>query len=317
MKHLLKAQGLGVNYQVRRGNIDMTNANFVRDRRGKVKAYRALDDVSFELTSGDRLAVIGMNGAGKSTLLKVLAGTQVPEDGYVESRGRISSLININVGIQQDATGHRNITLRGLVAGRSRDEIEEKRKWISEFSELGDFLDMPFLTYSSGMRMRLNFAIATAFQPEILLMDEWLSAGDIRFRDKASERMSELVEDASILVLRRGTYQTLLMRSRSPKKPFVSRPTPTPDVEANCSSHNLLGVSLRANSSKTSASEAIVSSVNTSDGAGWVSPAFAASEGIGRSIPNVSFRYVKSDAASVRTVSIWDFVRLNFGPLIA
>ena len=201
MKHLLKAQGLGVNYQVRRGNIDMTNANFVRDRRGKVKAYRALDDVSFELTSGDRLAVIGMNGAGKSTLLKVLAGTQVPEDGYVESRGRISSLININVGIQQDATGHRNITLRGLVAGRSRDEIEEKRKWISEFSELGDFLDMPFLTYSSGMRMRLNFAIATAFQPEILLMDEWLSAGDIRFRDKASERMSELVEDASILVL--------------------------------------------------------------------------------------------------------------------
>jgi ABC-type polysaccharide/polyol phosphate transport system ATPase subunit len=114
--------------------------------------------------------------------------------------GSATSLVNINVGIQQEATGHRNITLRGLVAGKTRKEIEERRGWIAEFSELGDFLDMPFRTYSAGMRMRLNFAIATAFTPEILLMDEWLSAGDARFRQKATERMQELVDNAAILV---------------------------------------------------------------------------------------------------------------------
>lgn len=198
----LTASSLEVTFPIRgfRGDAETAEPNFIRSRSGRVTGYRALHDISFDLCSGDRLAVIGANGAGKSTLLRVLSGTRAPDRGYVEMVGAATSLVNINVGIQQEATGHRNITLRGLVAGKSREEIEARRPWIADFSELGDFLDMPFRTYSAGMRMRLNFAIATAFTPEILLMDEWLSAGDARFRAKATRRMQELVENAAILV---------------------------------------------------------------------------------------------------------------------
>ena len=200
--HRLTAINLGVVFPIRgfKGDAKAAEPNFVRGRYGRITGYRALDEVSFDLRGGDRLALIGANGAGKSSLLSVLSGTRVPDSGAVEMTGRATSLININIGIQQNATGHRNITLRGLVAGKSREEIEERRGWIAEFSELGAFLDMPFNTYSAGMRMRLNFAIATAFTPEILLMDEWLSAGDARFRKKASARMHELVSGATILV---------------------------------------------------------------------------------------------------------------------
>lgn len=207
----LTANSIGVTFPVRgiSGDTGTGEPNFVRRKNGRITGFRALHDVSFELTSGDRLALIGANGAGKSTLLRVLAGSRVPDEGSVEMVGQSTSLVNINVGIQQDATGHRNITLRGLVAGKSMEEIEERRGWIAEFSELGHFLDLPFRTYSSGMRMRLNFAIATAFTPEILLMDEWLSAGDASFRAKATERMRELVADAAILVFASHNAQML------------------------------------------------------------------------------------------------------------
>ena len=198
----LTAHHLGVVFPIRgfQGDRESAEPNFIRNRSGRVVGYRALSDINFDLRSGDRLALIGANGAGKSTLLRVLSGTRVPDEGHISMAGAATSLVNINVGIQQEATGHRNITLRGMVAGKTRQEIEDRRGWIAEFSELGDFLDMPFRTYSSGMRMRLNFAIATAFTPEILLMDEWLSAGDARFRQKATRRMQELVDNAAILV---------------------------------------------------------------------------------------------------------------------
>ncbi|MEO1399491.1 MAG: ABC transporter ATP-binding protein, partial [Pseudomonadota bacterium] len=125
--------------------------------------------------------------------------------------GRPTSLININFGVKNDATGHRNITLQGLAAGRSVAEIEEAREDIVAFSELGAFLDLPVGTYSSGMRMRLSFAVATAFRPEILLLDEWLSAGDQRFRLKATERMQSYVERAGILVL--ASHNSDLLRA--------------------------------------------------------------------------------------------------------
>ena len=124
-----------------------------------------------------------------------------PDAGRVVVEGVSTSLININLGMQQEATGHKNITLRGLAAGRTKEEIEAKRAEIADFSELGEFLDMPIMTYSAGMRMRLNFAIATAFDPEILILDEWLSAGDAAFKAKASSRMKAFVGKAGILVL--------------------------------------------------------------------------------------------------------------------
>ncbi len=183
---------------------------FVYAKSGEAVGFCAVRDVSFELRSGDRLAIIGANGSGKSTLLRVLSGLLCPDVGKVKSVGALTSLININVGTNADATGHRNITLRGYAAGRSKHEIEAKRNWIAEFSELGEFLDMPFRSYSSGMKMRLNFAIATAFEPEILLMDEWLSAGDMSFRDKATNRMQDFADNAGILVLASHNRKLLL-----------------------------------------------------------------------------------------------------------
>ncbi|WP_238934826.1 ABC transporter ATP-binding protein [Maricaulis parjimensis] len=168
---------------------------------GRVLGVKALENISFEAKSGDRLALIGKNGSGKTTLLQVLSGIIPPDEGCVNIRGRSTNLININLGMQVEASGHRNITLRGLAAGQSRDEIERRRQDIAEFSELGEFLDMPIETYSAGMRMRLNFAIATAFDPEILILDEWLSAGDAAFKAKATARMAEFVGKAGVLIL--------------------------------------------------------------------------------------------------------------------
>lgn len=169
--------------------------------KGEIRGVKALEDVSIALSRGDRLGIIGRNGSGKTTLLHVLAGIIPPDRGRVVVEGRATNLININLGMQTEASGHKNITLRGLAAGQPREAIEARRAEIADFCELGDFLNMPIETYSAGMRMRLNFAIATAFEPEILLLDEWLSAGDAGFRAKASARMQSFVGKAGILVL--------------------------------------------------------------------------------------------------------------------
>ncbi|GGY56500.1 ABC transporter ATP-binding protein [Parvularcula lutaonensis] len=174
---------------------------FVRNRAGRPIGVKALRDVSFEFSEGSRVGLIGANGSGKTTLLRVLAGILPPDEGVVTIEGRSTNLININLGTKADASGHRNITLQALASGYSREEIESKRREIVEFSELGDFLELPVNTYSAGMRMRLSFAIATAFEPEILLLDEWLSAGDIDFKRKASKRMASFIDRAGVLVL--------------------------------------------------------------------------------------------------------------------
>lgn len=210
----LVADRVGVTFRAHAAVNQVANAD--ADRRliwsnsGRLKGIRALHDISFSLSKGDRLAIVGKNGSGKTTLLQVLAGIISPEVGQVSTRGRVTSLININLGIQVEATGHRNITLRGLAAGYSHKIIEQRRREIAEFSELGEFLDMPMETYSSGMRMRLTFAIATAFEPEILILDEWLSAGDASFKEKATMRMQDFVEQAGILVLASHSRKLLL-----------------------------------------------------------------------------------------------------------
>jgi ABC-type polysaccharide/polyol phosphate transport system ATPase subunit len=187
-----------------------TDHRMIWNKSGRLKGIRALHNISFSLSKGDRLAIVGKNGSGKTTLLQVLAGIISPEVGQISTRGRVTSLININLGIQVEATGHRNITLRGLAAGYSHKEIEKRRREIADFSELGEFLDMPMESYSSGMRMRLTFAIATAFEPEILILDEWLSAGDASFKEKATMRMRDFVEQAGILVLASHSRKLLL-----------------------------------------------------------------------------------------------------------
>ncbi len=178
--------------------------------KGRILGVQALRDINFSLKSGDRLGLIGRNGSGKTTLLQVASQIMVPDKGEVRVDGRTSNLININLGIQPGASAQRNITLRGLASGQSLSAIEEKREEIIQFAELGDFVEMPVETFSAGMRMRLNFAIATAFEPEILILDEWLSAGDIAFREKATARMQEFVKQAGILVLATHSHRLLL-----------------------------------------------------------------------------------------------------------
>jgi len=162
---------------------------------------RALEDLTLTIKDGDRVGLLGHNGAGKSTLLRLLSGVYEPSSGRAEIKGEIGSLIDVSFGIDPEASGRENIYLRGALLGLTRAEIKAKLDEIIDFSELGDFIDMPVRTYSSGMHLRLAFSVSTIIRPEILLMDEWLSVGDEGFRVRAEARMNELVESTHILVI--------------------------------------------------------------------------------------------------------------------
>lgn len=166
-----------------------------------VNVVQALSEINIELKSGDRLGLIGHNGAGKSTLLRTLAGVYEPSSGEFVRQGSVSSLIDPSLGIEADATGVENIMLRGLVMGMSKRQIDELTPEICEFSGLGEYVNMPVRTYSTGMLMRLAFSISTSIEADILLMDEWLSVGDAEFTEKAERRMREVVAKSGILVL--------------------------------------------------------------------------------------------------------------------
>jgi len=161
----------------------------------------ALNELSFEIRSGERVALVGHNGAGKTTLLRTLAGVYEPVGGRLEVVGQIGSLIDPSAGMDVDATGRENIVLRGLFRGLDQQRSEAMAEEAGAFSGLGAFLDVPMRTYSAGMQVRLSFAIATLMQPDVLLMDEWFSAGDADFMARAQQRLEALVQQAEILVL--------------------------------------------------------------------------------------------------------------------
>ena len=166
-----------------------------------IVVVRALKGVNLRLTAGDRLGLIGHNGAGKSTLLRVMAGIYVPTAGDVSITGKAVPLLDISLGMDDQSSGRQNIRLRGLLLGMSDEEIEAKTEDIAEFTELGDYLDLPLRTYSSGMRVRLAFAISTAVEADILLLDEVLGVGDASFQEKANKRLQDLHARAEIVVL--------------------------------------------------------------------------------------------------------------------
>lgn len=162
---------------------------------------RALDHISFEINQGDRVGLIGHNGSGKSTLLRVLSGAYEPASGELVVRGNVVSMLNIWLGMDMGATGYENIYLRGTIMGLGRRQIEGMVSNICEFADIGGYLEMPLRTYSSGMAMRLAFAVSTCVQSDIILMDEWMGVGDSNFMDKAQNRLTTLVGNAKILVL--------------------------------------------------------------------------------------------------------------------
>lgn len=161
---------------------------------------KALHGIDLDLREGDKLAIIGHNGAGKTTLLRVMAGIYFPTRGRVRSEGLRVPLFDIHSGFDDEATGYENIVLRGLLMGFKRVEIEKRVEEIANFSGLGDFLDLPVRTYSSGMLLRLLFSISTSSPADILLMDEWVATGDQAFIEKANQRLHEFVNRSHILV---------------------------------------------------------------------------------------------------------------------
>lgn len=198
----IRAAGLGVRYNLRLTRKQTLRETLTRRRkRDGASEFWALRDVSFEIVHGESLGVIGPNGAGKSTLLQVLAGIITPSAGVVEVDGHISSLLTLGAGFDQDLSGRDNIRLAGAFLGLDHRDVEARLPAIVEYADLGQFIDATIKTYSSGMRARLGFSIATSVEPDILLLDEVLATGDAAFREKSKQRVHELLGQAKAIVL--------------------------------------------------------------------------------------------------------------------
>lgn len=209
MEPLIQARDLTVDFPIYEANARSFKSALLRTATGGVLSkdagnrviIRALDRLNFDIHEGDRIGLIGHNGSGKSTLLRVIAGVYEPVSGSIQVEGRIASMLNIWLGMNMDASGLENIYLRARVLGMTPREIDERVDEICEFSELGDFIHMPLRTYSSGMQMRLAFAVSTSVAADIVLMDEWLSAGDADFAAKAQLRLKELLGRTKVLIV--------------------------------------------------------------------------------------------------------------------
>lgn len=209
MSTIVRLSGVELSYPIysmRAHSLRNTIANFavggklLKDGHDVIHV-RALDRIDFSLSEGDRLGIIGHNGAGKTTLLKVIAGIFEPDRGRVEITGRVSSMIDVNIGLDASLTGRENILTMGRMRGFHTKQILEKIPEITEFSELGTFVDLPVKTYSAGMLSRLVFAVATSLDPDVLLLDEWIGAGDAAFHEKAAQRMKDILAKSRVLVL--------------------------------------------------------------------------------------------------------------------
>lgn len=199
---VLKVDHVGMKFNLSKEKVDNLKEYVIRwlKRELTYNEFWALKDVSFSLEKGDRLGILGLNGAGKSTLLKVVAGVLKPTEGTVMTKGKIVPLLELGAGFDKEYTGAENIYLYGAVLGYSRKFVEQKFDEIVEFSGLGDFIDVPLKNYSSGMKSRLGFSIATVVEPEILILDEVLSVGDVKFRKKSEKKIMDMF-DSGITVL--------------------------------------------------------------------------------------------------------------------
>ena len=190
----------GSNRSLKKTVLAAASGRLGKDKQSRV-VVQALRDISFTLSSGDRLGLIGRNGAGKTTLLRTLAGIYEPVMGQMRVQGSLNAMLDPTLGMNSELTGRENIVLRGLYNGLPRAELPRLEDDVAAFAGLGDFMDLPVRTYSSGMIVRLGFALATAIRPQILLMDEWFLVGDAEFMEKAKERLEHMVRGAEILVL--------------------------------------------------------------------------------------------------------------------
>ena len=190
-------------------------------KRGSKYYALALSGIDLEIENGERLGLIGHNGAGKSTLIRVISGLLEPTHGHLSVRGRVASTISTTFGFDMKLTGRENIIRRGLMMRIRMQDINNLMSEIIEFAELGHYIDMPMGTYSSGMRARLGFAITTSVKADILVMDEWIGAGDPRFLEKCEERLSQIIDDSKILVL--ATHREKLLEQLCTRFAFLEK----------------------------------------------------------------------------------------------
>lgn len=201
-KDIIKVENVGMKFNLSKEKIDSLKDYIIKSIKGQVSynEFWALKDINFTLQKGDRLGILGLNGAGKSTLLKVIVGVFKPTEGKVTKYGKIAPLLELGAGFDSQYTGRENIFLYGAVLGLDRKFLESKYDEIVRFAELEDFIDVPVKNYSSGMRARLGFAIATIVEPEILILDEVLSVGDAKFRKKSEKKVMSMF-DKGVTVL--------------------------------------------------------------------------------------------------------------------
>lgn len=199
----VKVEDVSVTYRTTFERTPTFKQAIVRFGRGEraVREVHALRNVSFTVDEGTALGIIGANGAGKSTLIRTIGGILPPTSGRIEVHGRISALLALGVGFNPNLSGRENVILGGLANGLTRVQVNDRAEEIAEFSELGDFMDLPIRTYSSGMRSKLAFAVSVHMDPDILMIDEALSAGDAAFKKKAADKMHQLMESARAMFL--------------------------------------------------------------------------------------------------------------------
>jgi ABC-2 type transport system ATP-binding protein len=210
MSKVLKVDHVGMRFNLSKEKVDNLKEYTIKffTKQLKYQEFWALKDVSFELNKGDRLGILGLNGAGKSTLLKIVAGVLKPTEGSITVKGKIVPLLELGAGFDSDYTGRENIFLYGAMLGYSKEFLNEKYKEIVEFSELGEFIDVPVKNYSSGMKARLGFSIATIVEPEILILDEVLSVGDAKFRKKSEKKVASMMaNDVTVLFVSHSIEQ--------------------------------------------------------------------------------------------------------------
>jgi ABC-type polysaccharide/polyol phosphate transport system ATPase subunit len=199
---VIKVENVGMEFNLSQEKTDNLKEYVIKFLKKELmyQSFWALQDVSFEVKKGDKLGVLGLNGAGKSTLLKLISGVMKPTHGNIELNGRISPLLELGAGFDPSYTGRENIFLNGAMLGYPKEFIESKFDEIVDFSEIGDFIDVPLKNYSSGMVARLGFSIATVVEPQILILDEVLSVGDAKFKEKSENRMKSLLnQDVTVL----------------------------------------------------------------------------------------------------------------------
>jgi ABC-2 type transport system ATP-binding protein len=207
---VIRVNDVGMQFKLSKEKVDNLKEFFIKflKRQLSYKEFWAIRHISFEVEKGDRWGIIGLNGAGKSTLLKIVSGVMKPTEGNIEIKGKIIPLLELGAGFDSSYTGKENIFLNGAMLGLSKEFLEEKYEEIVDFSEIRKFIDVPLKNYSSGMKARLGFSIATVVQPEILILDEVLSVGDAKFKKKSEEKIISLFNTGvTVLFVSHSIYQ--------------------------------------------------------------------------------------------------------------